>query len=305
MPIDWDDLDRRGRAHLGLVHREDSGLSKDQVRRARERGQLTLPHPGVLRMAGSPTTKEQRLLAAVWAAGGVAGAACRSGAALWNLGVDLPACPEICIEGNRRITLRNVVVHRSDALVPEYLTVVRDIPTTIPTFTLVQLGSVTDPWVVARAVERGLIQRLFAIEGLETMLDDIGRPGRNGAGVLRAVLAERALGNARPDGDLEPIMAKVFDRYGLPRPRFQYEVYEGDVFIARPDFAYPELLVAIEVDGWDTHGTPEAMRLDFERQNDLEELGWTVLRFTWYDVTRRPKYVAARIARVLRRKGGI
>jgi len=100
-------------------------------------------------------------------------------------------------------------------------------------------------------------------------------------------------------------MARIFDRYGLPRARFQYEVYEDDVFIARPDFAYPELLIAIEVDGWDIHGTPEAMRLDFERQNDLEELGWTVLRFTWYDVTRRPKYVAARIAKVLRRRGGV
>jgi hypothetical protein len=256
-------------------------------------------------MAGSPATKEQRLLAAVWAAGGIAAASHRSAAALWKLGVDWPDCPEICVQPNRRLTLRSVIVHRSDALVPDLISVVQNIATTHPLLTLVQLGGVAGPTVVARAVERGLIQRLFTIDGLRTMLDNVGRPGRDGSGVLRLVLAERALGDDRPDGDLEPLMAKIFDRYGLPRAVFQHKIYEEGVFVARPDFSYPELLIAIEVDGWSVHGTPEATTLDFERQNAIEQLGWLVLRFTWYDVTRRPRYVADHIASALRRKSGV
>lgn len=305
MAVDWEELDRLGRVRLGLVRREESGLNRDQVRRARARGQISVPHPGVLRLGGSPVTHEQRLLAAVWAARGLAGASHRSSGALWNLGVGWPDCPEICVHSSRRVTLRNVMVHRSDALVPELLSAVHHIPTTNPMVTLVQLGAVAEPTVVARGVERGLIQRLFSIDGLRATLDDIGRSGRDGSGVLRAILDERALGDDRPDGDLEPLMAPIFERYGLPVAAFQYSIYEDGRFVARPDFAYPELLIAIEVDGWETHGTPAAMRLDFERQNDLEQLGWTVLRFTWYDVTRRPSYVADHIANALRRKSGV
>ena len=304
MTVDWEELDRLGRARLGLVRRRDAGLTNDQLRRARERGQLSVPHSGVLRLAGSPATVDQRLLAAVWAAGGLAAASHRSAAALWQLGVDWPNCPEICIEQHRRIRLRNVIVHRSDALVPETMSVVHNIPATTPMLTALQLGAVAGPIVVARAVERGLIQRLFTIDGLRKTLDSLGCPGRDGSGVLRLVLAERALGDDRPDGDLEPLMAKIFDRYRLPRAVFQHSIYVDGVFVARPDFAYPELLIAIEVDGWSVHGTPEATTLDFERQNAVEQLGWMVLRFTWYDVTRRPKYVATHIATALRRRSG-
>jgi hypothetical protein len=305
MTIDWQDLDRRGRVRLGLVRRQDVGLTPDQVRRARERGQIFVPHSGVIRMAGSPATREQRLLAAIWAAGGIVAASHRSAAALWDLGVDWPDCPEICVRPNRRLTLRGVTVHRSDALVPDLISSVHNIPVTTPLLTLLQLGQGAGPIVVARAVERGLIQRLFTIDGLHTTVDNLARPGRDGSGVLRHVLAERALGDDRPDGDLEPLMAKIFDRYGLPRAAFQFNIYADGRFVARPDFAYPHLLIAIEVDGWSIHGTPEATRLDFERQNAIEQLGWMVLRFTWYDVTRRPRYVADHIANALRSRSGV
>ncbi len=62
------------------------------------------------------------------------------------------------------------------------------------------------------------------------------------------------------------------------------------------DFAYPELLLAIEVDGWESHGAPAAMGKDFVRQNGLVPYGWRVLRFTWRQVVRQPHKVAAAIA---------
>jgi very-short-patch-repair endonuclease len=62
---------------------------------------------------------------------------------------------------------------------------------------------------------------------------------------------------------------------------------------AKVDFAYPELRLAIEVDGYESHGTPRAMTADHERQRRLVAAGWTVIRFTWQDVVRRPSRVAA------------
>ncbi len=95
-------------------------------------------------------------------------------------------------------------------------------------------------------------------------------------------------------------MARLLRRAGLPPAVFQHPIHTPDGrFLARVDFAYPELLLAIEVDGWKSHGTPRAMGKDFVRQNGLVPYGWRVLRFTWFQVVRQPDYVAAVIGRTL------
>ena len=53
--------------------------------------------------------------------------------------------------------------------------------------------------------------------------------------------------------------------------------------------------MAIEVDGYEHHSSPEAFQRDRTRQNRLVALGWTVLRFTWDDVVKRPAMVAQTI----------
>jgi very-short-patch-repair endonuclease len=75
--------------------------------------------------------------------------------------------------------------------------------------------------------------------------------------------------------------------------------------IAEVDFAYPEWMLAIENDGWSVHGTPAAMRRDYERQANIEDRGWRVLRYTWYDIVRRPDYVARRIRAALCERGAL
>lgn len=299
---DWTPIARKSRARHGVIQLDDTDLTPAGLRTAIERGVVIRDHVGIVRFAGAPRTHEQRTLSAVWAAGRPAAASRRSAAALWKLLPDWPNLPDVCVPPPRLPRLRGVTVHRSEALVPERISVVDHIPVTNPFLTMVQLGAVVDERGVSDALERGLIRRLFTVEGMWAALDDMGRCGRNGAGVLRRVLETRALGDGRPDGLLEPRMGSLVRRAGLPMPVFQYEIVRSGVFVARSDFAYPELLIAIEVDGWETHGTPDAMRLDFERQNEIELLGWLVLRFTWDDVVRRPRYVAERIARALRAK---
>jgi hypothetical protein len=69
------------------------------------------------------------------------------------------------------------------------------------------------------------------------------------------------------------------------------------------DIVLEEPRVVIEVDGWAHHVRPERFQRDRERQNRLVAAGWTVLRFTWRDLTERPEYVVATITSILAGRG--
>ncbi|MDQ1438066.1 MAG: hypothetical protein QOK43_1695 [Acidimicrobiaceae bacterium] len=289
---------RRARAQHGLVtadQAKDAGLSTSAMGRAHAKGWLERVQPRVYRVAGAPDTWEQRLLAAVLSTGGVASH--RAGAALWGLweGDEV----EVTVSGHGR-RLSKGVIHRSSDLGEGHVTRRRGVVVTTPMRTLVDLGAVVSDHHVADAVERALLARVCSVRGIERALDDVARKGRSGAGVIRRVMDERALGQARPDGLLEARMARVLREHGMPSPHFQFEVRVRGRLVARVDFAYPDLRLAIEVDGFEVHGTPSALQRDLERQNALVAAGWTLLRFTWLDVVRRPEWVTAQIARVLR-----
>ena len=93
----------------------------------------------------------------------------------------------------------------------------------------------------------------------------------------------------------------VYAVAGAPRscPACRYEVRSGNRLLGRVDFAFPEIRLAIEVDGYEHHASLHAFQHDRARQNELVAAGWTVLRFTWDDITRRPEQVATAILRVL------
>ena len=92
---------------------------------------------------------------------------------------------------------------------------------------------------------------------------------------------------AKEESELEKRFTALARRHGLPPLELQHEVWAAGRFVARIDAAYPELKLAIEVDGFEHHSTPDAFQRDRTRQNRLVALGWTVLRFTWADVVKR------------------
>jgi very-short-patch-repair endonuclease len=87
-------------------------------------------------------------------------------------------------------------------------------------------------------------------------------------------------------------------RQGLPKMVFQHEVRIGGRTY-RIDAAYPDLKLAIEVDGYAKRASPEAMARDLARQNALVLAGWTILRFPWSRVVGDPSSVAEEIMRAL------
>jgi hypothetical protein len=256
------------------------------------------------RVAGAPVTYHQRVLAAVLSAGRGAAASHRAAATLWGLYEPPGESPvEIVVPKGRSARLwGDALAHHTRDDIPQVRR--HAIPITTPMRTLVDLGAVCNKkqaWRVEHALDQALVDRRFTVVALEWELARVARPGRRGAGVLHRILDNRALGDARPDGLLEPRFARLVANAGLPQPLFQHWVEAGGLRY-RLDFAYPEpLKIAVEVDGYATHGTRAAFQRDRDRQNALVALGWVVLRFTWEDVVRRPHKVAATIRQAIER----
>jgi very-short-patch-repair endonuclease len=240
-------------------------------------------------------------MAACLAAGTDAVASHRAAARLWSLVEPDDDTVEITVPRGRFPRLKDVIVHRSRDLVPDQTTIRRRIPVTNPLRTMVDLAAVLPPDKVEDALDAGLRwPTLFSVRAVEATLDRLAGRGRPGAGVLRKVLDEREFGNDVSDSELEKRMNRLLRQAGLPKAVFHYLVETpAGLFLAEVDFAYPEVRLAIEVDGFHVHGTPRAMAKDFVRQNGLAPYRWQVLRFTWGQVTDEPDMVAGAIRATL------
>ncbi len=98
--------------------------------------------------------------------------------------------------------------------------------------------------------------------------------------------------DARSESALETRLRLLLIRAGLIPEDLQHLLLrpDGSIF-ARLDLAWPSRFVAVEADGKRYHSDPDPLFGDRTRQNRVSIRRWTVLRFTWYDVTARPEYV--------------
>ncbi|GAB4082634.1 hypothetical protein GCM10028783_35830 [Modestobacter muralis] len=91
----------------------------------------------------------------------------------------------------------------------------------------------------------------------------------------------------------------VFHHRSLPPSVGQHPV-DLPTGRVRLDRAYPEVRLAVELDGAAFHTSPEDRARDLARDRALAALGWVVLRFTYADVVRDPHAVRAKVLEVYR-----
>jgi hypothetical protein len=174
------------------------------------------------------------------------------------------------------------------------------VPVTSVPRTLADLAAATDQlpavWALDDALRRGLCTR----EDIESEL----RKWRGGSGchVARTRLA-------KADGVAESILETAgrlaLAAAGVPLPVPQYEIRLPNGRTVRLDGAYPSRMLALEFDGRAVHESADAVLRDRDRQNALVALGWTVLRFTWWDVTHDSRRFTAVVARTLAGREGL
>ena len=175
----------------------------------------------------------------------------------------------------------------------------RGIPCTNPLRTLVDLAGVTHRHHLDDAVDRAIATRLVTVEAIEAEIDRLSQHGRPGVGLLRRALTGRGYSQAPSPSVLESRTLRLLSRGGIQPEGVEVCVDDGRY---RLDVALAARL-AMEVDGYAYHATPEAMGRDLRRRRDLGRMGWTVLPFTWLDITCDGPRVLQEVRGALRRLG--
>lgn len=171
-------------------------------------------------------------------------------------------------------------------------------PVTTVERTLVDLARVLPPEVSARVV--GDAVRISAAQqpALDRELE--AARGRSGAALARAAVAAA---DPRLESVLEEELLALLLSVG-PAPIPQYEVVVDGRFLARVDFAYPAIRLAVEADGYATHGPRPAFERDRERSALLQLARWTLLSFTAVQIRQRPGWVVEVVSRALLQRRG-
>jgi very-short-patch-repair endonuclease len=241
-----------------------------------------------------PTSWHQKAMGACLWSGEGSVTSHRAAAALWNFEGFTPKAVEISTPKKVRSRHSFLVVHTVRTLAPAEKTRVLGIPVTTPTRTLTDLAAVVDLDRVESALEDALRKGLTSLAKLRWTMENLAR-GRRGAVGLQKLLDERVSGEAPSASVLELRLSKLLSRSKLPRPVRQFEVRGGGKVVARLDFAYPDVLLAVEADGYRYHSGHSAWQKDLIRQNALMKRGWRVLRVTWEDLRLRPQEIIAEI----------
>jgi len=269
-------------AQHGLVTADQArraGLNAQKVRWLLRSGRWTAVRPKVYALVGVPPTMTQAVAAAVYAAGPMAWASHATAGTLWGMPGVEPTNIEILTPPERKIGLPGVRGHRSAALFSKDLTTLKRIPATAPERTLVDLSARYDEGALGRILDDGLRRRVIRLDRLRACVGRLaGAPGRSPS-AIQALLSERLPGYDPGDSDLETRVLRLLLANGFPPPVQQHRLRLGGRTI-RIDLAYPDVMVAIELDGWEHHRTRTAFDDDRARANLLVANGWSLVRFT-------------------------
>jgi hypothetical protein len=217
-----------------------------------------------------------------------------SAAYLWGLYRFAPEAIDVTAPIRRRAK-RSFRVHFSSILAPEDRAEQEGVPVTAVPRTLLDLAIGARADRLDRLLERAEELDLFDLHAVVDVLDRAG--GHRGRGRLR-----RALTLYQPDPSFtRSRFEKSFRRdvlaAGLPPPsmNFNYGGYELDAY-------WPDLRFVVELDLYETHGTPAAFERDHLRQEELKLLGVEMIRVTRPRFEREPEAVIHNLAILLARR---
>jgi restriction endonuclease-like protein/putative AbiEi antitoxin of type IV toxin-antitoxin system len=256
------------------------GLSASGVRHRVRIGRLYRVHAGVYALSPKFTAHGKRM-AAVLACGPGAVLSHRDAADLWGLRRSSRVAVDVTVSGRSGRRQAGIDVHRPRNLSAADATEHEGIPCTTVAWTLLDLAEVVNGRQLQSACRRAEILRLFDLGAVEDVLER-GR-GRRGVDPLEVALSRLAPSTMLTRNELERLFVALGMRAGLPRPSVNtwIELPGGGAEI---DFAWPDRRLAIETDGYETHGTRSAFEDDRRRDQLLAMAGWRVIRFTWRQI---------------------
>ena len=255
-----------------------AGLTHSAIRRRVRRGRLVRLHHGVYSVWGSRPTQRGRWAAAVLYGGALAMLSHHVAAALWAL-ASARSGPTDVTAPSKHASIATVRFHRSNPP-PDERAVGDGLPLTSPARTILDLAPLSSDRAVERMIDEAEARRLGVGASLPALLERY--PRRPGAPRIRRVLAARgALGLTR--SELEERFLALLRRRGLREPRLNAPVrvaghpYELDCF-------WPDLRLAVELDGYRFHAGRSSFRDDRIRDRRLRSVGIETVRVSAHDL---------------------
>lgn len=293
-------LSRLARGQFGLVTTRQCvliGVSTKQIKKHVATGAWVELQPRVLKLGLGRPTLDELDFAVLLAAGKAAVLSHFSAARRWKIDVPRFNDVHVTIPATQSVPRgMSAKIRRSRLLLPTDLTLLGPFRLTRPVRTVIDLATELDErWL--RVATDGLFRRHRGnFEALRLAVD--AQPKRAGLRPLRELLREYTTASELPDSALESL-AMELGLFTGRRPILHFVVSDPGRPVAEVDFAWPDIRLAIELDGYAFHGSHAAFVHDRARDRALAARGWTVLRFTWEDIHKYRDRTLSEVLRVL------
>jgi very-short-patch-repair endonuclease len=287
---------RRGIVRTDLVMR--CGVSCGDLARLRHRGVLVTLGRGVDRLRDRPFDWESRCqalldLAGCGAALGLRTAARLHGAYAYRAAEDVET---LIVRGRDHRTAVGRIV-QTRFLPEEHVTWVDGFPVTTLARTFFDLCGDPDPGLTYRHPYherrmRQLYNDALGRRGLTffqeaAVLAVTARRGRRGTALVRETLLHYGPKHVPTQSETETLFFELVRAHELPEPERQVPIADDRGFVGTVDFLWRADMHIVEVDStW--HDGPEDEVADLERDDRLRAAGYTVDRYRYIDIVRRP-----------------
>lgn len=236
--------------------------------------------PGVYAVGHRAPSVEGDLSAAVLHAG--RGAMLSHATALWWYGIldRRPASIDVSTPGRVK-PRRGIKIHARRELERKWH---RGLPITSVAQALLDYAARAPLRRVRYAVAQAEYHELLDLKEVGVML---GR-GKPGSAKLRRALERHLPQLARTRSEMEQVFLPLCERGGVPLPEVNVAV--AGVLV---DAVWREARVVVELDGLGGHRTRAQIERDRSKDLQLRAAGYTVLRYTWEQITNEPELVLA------------
>jgi hypothetical protein len=140
--------------------------------------------------------------------------------------------------------------------------------------TILDLASKLTPAAFAQVVDDAIVRGLVTRGDLIALANGGGNGGPQGTRRALKTALRPWLGETQLESVPEARFLRLLLAAGIDMPVCQYKIVVEGKIVARVDFAWPHLRVALEVDGFRYHGTPKAHAHDSRRDNILRSDRW-------------------------------
>jgi hypothetical protein len=249
-------------------------------------GRLHRIHPHVYAVGHTSLTVNGRLIAALLYGGDEALLSHTTAGWVWSLLEAEQRWIHLVARDHRR-SLPGVRVHRARRLDRAEC---RGFRVTSVARTLLDVAAILPFRQLRRALAEADYRGILVAEDVREVL---GR-GRPGSRALRAALERHMPQLASTFSELEHRFLEICEAAELPLPEVNARVSR-----MRVDAVWRAQRVAVELDGGPAHSGAAAMKRDRERELLLRAHGFTVVRYSWHQVTKRSQEVLCDLRRLL------